>query len=65
LNEDLTASLPKLAPRTGFRGIDTRKHYFEAAVGEFLAAACNGGLATRDGFSRGPNPTSGPERQGQ
>jgi diketogulonate reductase-like aldo/keto reductase len=40
--EDRTASLTELALRSGFRAIDTanqRKHYFEAAVGQGLAAA--------------------------
>ena len=49
--EERTATLTELALRTGFRGIDTanqRKHYFEAAVGEGLAAAHRAGLTTRD-----------------
>jgi diketogulonate reductase-like aldo/keto reductase len=40
----------ELAIRSGFRGIDTanqRKHYFEAAVGQGLAAAYSAGLVTR------------------
>jgi diketogulonate reductase-like aldo/keto reductase len=40
--EDRTAALTELALRSGFRGIDTanqRKHYFEAGVGQGLAAA--------------------------
>jgi diketogulonate reductase-like aldo/keto reductase len=48
--EDRTASLVELALRTGFRGIDTanqRKHYFEAAVGEGLAAAYRAGMVKR------------------
>src|SRR5450631_2970532 len=48
--EDRTAALTELALRMGFRGIDTanqRKHYFEAAVGEGLAAAYRAGVATR------------------
>src|SRR5207302_6455793 len=48
--EDRTAALTELALRTGFRGIDTanqRKHYFEAAVGQGLAAAYSAGLVTR------------------
>jgi diketogulonate reductase-like aldo/keto reductase len=48
--EDRTASLTELALRTGFRGIDTanqRRHYFEAGVGEGLAAAYRAGLVTR------------------
>jgi diketogulonate reductase-like aldo/keto reductase len=51
--EERTASLTKLALQTGFRGIDTanqRKHYFEAAVGEGLAAACDAGMVTRAGI---------------
>lgn len=49
--EDRTAELVTLALDAGFRGIDTanqRKHYFEAAVGEALAAAFTRGLLTRD-----------------
>ena len=48
--EDRTASLTELALRSGFRGIDTanqRRHYFEAGVGEGLAAAYRGGVVTR------------------
>jgi diketogulonate reductase-like aldo/keto reductase len=48
--EDRTAALTELAIRSGFRGIDTanqRKHYFEAAVGEGLAAAYREGIVTR------------------
>lgn len=48
--EDRTASLTELALRTGFRAIDTanqRRHYFEAAVGEGLAAAYRAGIAKR------------------
>ena len=48
--EDRTAALTELAIQMGFRGIDTanqRKHYFEAAVGEGLAAAYRAGVATR------------------
>lgn len=40
--EDDTARLVRLALDAGFRAIDTanqRKHYFEAAVGEAIAAA--------------------------
>lgn len=49
--EDRTAALTELALRTGFRGIDTanqRRHYFEAGVGEGLAAAYRAGIVTRD-----------------
>jgi diketogulonate reductase-like aldo/keto reductase len=49
--EDLTAALTELALRAGFRGIDTanqRRHYFEAGVGEGLAAAYRAGVVTRD-----------------
>jgi diketogulonate reductase-like aldo/keto reductase len=45
-----TAGLVELALRAGFRGIDTanqRKHYFEAGVGEGLAAAYCAGVVTR------------------
>src|SRR5579864_4645440 len=48
--EDRTASLTELALRAGFRGIDTanqRRHYFEAGVGEGLAAADRAGVVTR------------------
>lgn len=48
--EDRTAALTERALCMGFRGIDTanqRKHYFEAAVGEGLAAAYRDGVATR------------------
>ena len=48
--EDRTAELTELAIRSGFRAIDTanqRKHYFEAAVGEALAAAYKAGIVTR------------------
>ena len=48
--EDRTASLVELALRAGFRGIDTanqRRHYFEAGVGEGLAAAYRAGALTR------------------
>src|SRR4029077_13691857 len=49
--EDRTAALTETAIRAGFRGIDTanqRKHYFEAGVGEGLAAADGGGIVTRN-----------------
>lgn len=42
--------LVEQALRAGFRGIDTanqRRHYFEAGVGEGLAAAYGAGIATR------------------
>jgi len=48
--EDRTAALTELAIRSGFRAIDTanqRRHYFEAAVGEGLAASYAAGLVTR------------------
>jgi len=48
--EDRSAVLTELAIRTGFRAIDTanqRKHYFEAGVGEGLAAAYRGGVVPR------------------
>lgn len=48
--EDRTASLTELALRAGFRGIDTanqRKHYFESAVGDGLAAAYRAGIVNR------------------
>src|SRR5882672_11107589 len=49
--EDRSAALTELALRQGFRAIDTanqRKHYFEAAVGQGLAAAYRAGIVTRD-----------------
>jgi diketogulonate reductase-like aldo/keto reductase len=48
--EERTAALTELALRRGFRGIDTanqRRHYFEAGVGEGLAAAYRAGVVTR------------------
>ncbi|MGH9512742.1 MAG: aldo/keto reductase family protein [Terriglobales bacterium] len=48
--ENLTADLTELALRMGFRGIDTanqRRHYFEAEVGEGLAAAYRAGIVER------------------
>jgi diketogulonate reductase-like aldo/keto reductase len=49
--EDRTAALTELALQVGFRGIDTanqRRHYFEAGVGEGLAAAYRAGVVTRE-----------------
>jgi diketogulonate reductase-like aldo/keto reductase len=48
--EERTASLTELALHSGFRGIDTanqRRHYFEAGVGEGMAAAYRAGVVTR------------------
>jgi diketogulonate reductase-like aldo/keto reductase len=48
--EDRTPALTELAVRMGFRGIDTanqRRHYFEAGVGQGLAAAYHAGIVTR------------------
>jgi len=48
--EDRTPALTELALQTGFRGIDTanqRRHYFEAGVGQGLAAAYRAGVVTR------------------
>jgi diketogulonate reductase-like aldo/keto reductase len=48
--EERTAGLVELAVRAGFRGIDTanqRRHYFEAGVGQGLAAAYRAGVVTR------------------
>jgi diketogulonate reductase-like aldo/keto reductase len=48
--EDRTPALTELALRMGFRGIDTanqRRHYFEAGVGQGLAAAYRAGVAAR------------------
>jgi diketogulonate reductase-like aldo/keto reductase len=49
--EDQTRRLTELALRQGFRGVDTanqRRHYHEAAVGQALADAVAGGLASRE-----------------
>ncbi len=48
--EERTAALVEMALRAGFRGIDTanqRRHYFEAGVGQGLAAAYRAGVVTR------------------
>ena len=48
--EDRTPALTELAVRMGFRGIDTanqRRHYFEAGVGQGLAAAYRAGVVGR------------------
>lgn len=48
--EDRTPALTELALRMGFRGIDTanqRRHYFEAGVGQGLAAAYRAGVVAR------------------
>jgi diketogulonate reductase-like aldo/keto reductase len=48
--EERTAELTELALRVGFCGIDTanqRRHYFEAGVGQALAAAYRAGVVTR------------------
>lgn len=48
--EERTAALTELALRSGFRAIDTanqRKHYFEAGVGQALAAAYRAGTVAR------------------
>ena len=48
--EERTAALTDMALRAGFRAIDTanqRKHYFEAGVGEALAAAYRAGIVSR------------------
>jgi diketogulonate reductase-like aldo/keto reductase len=48
--EERTSALTELALRAGFRAIDTanqRKHYFEAGVGQGLAAAYAAGVVTR------------------
>jgi diketogulonate reductase-like aldo/keto reductase len=49
--EDRTPALTELALRMGFRAIDTanqRRHYFEAGVGQGLAAAYRASVVTRD-----------------
>jgi diketogulonate reductase-like aldo/keto reductase len=48
--EERTPALTELAIRSGFRAIDTanqRRHYFEAGVGQALAAVYRGGVVTR------------------
>lgn len=48
--EERTEALTRLALDAGFRAIDTanqRKHYFEAAVGDAIAAAIADGVVTR------------------
>src|SRR3984957_8472182 len=48
--EERTPALVELALRMGFRGIDTankRRHYFEAGVGQGLAAVYRAGVVTR------------------
>lgn len=48
--EERTAGLTELALRIGFRAIDTanqRRHYFEAGVGQGLAAAYRAGVVMR------------------
>ena len=48
--EERTPALTELALRSGFRGIDTanqRRHYFEEAVGQGLAAAYVAGVVSR------------------
>ena len=48
--EDRTPALTEQALRAGFRGIDTanqRRHYYEAGVGQALAAAYRAGTVTR------------------
>jgi diketogulonate reductase-like aldo/keto reductase len=48
--EERTPVLTELALRMGFRGIDTanqRRHYFEAGVGQGLAAAYRAGIVAR------------------
>jgi diketogulonate reductase-like aldo/keto reductase len=49
--EERTPALTELAIRAGFRGIDTanqRRHYFEAGVGQGLAAAYRAGVVRRE-----------------
>src|SRR5262245_9117621 len=55
--EDRTPALTEEALRAGFRGIDTanqRRHYFEAGVGQALAAAYRDGIVTRAELLRQP-----------
>src|SRR3979411_2027831 len=49
--EDRTPALTELALRMGFRGSDTanqRRHYYEAGVGEGLAAVYREGIINRE-----------------
>jgi len=49
--EDRTPAFTELALRLGFRGVDTanqRRHYFEAGVGQGLAAAYRAGVVARE-----------------
>ena len=49
--ENRTQALTELAIRAGFRGIDTanqRRHYFEAGVGQALAAVYGAGVVRRE-----------------
>ncbi len=49
--EEQTKPLTELALRQGFRGIDTanqRRHYYEAGVGQAIAAAIRAGLVKRE-----------------
>jgi diketogulonate reductase-like aldo/keto reductase len=51
--EDATRQLVELALQQNFRGIDTanqRRHYYEAGVGEAIAASIASGLVTREGL---------------
>ena len=51
--EERTAELVRLALQAGFTGIDTanqRRHYFEAAVGDAVAAWIAAGHGTREGL---------------
>ncbi len=60
--EEQTQRLTELALRAGFRGIDTanqRRHYFEAAVGQAVAALAASGIVTLP-----PSPVVGGEGSG-
>ena len=65
--EDRTAELTELALRSGFRGIDTanqRRHYFEAGVGQGLAAAYRAGIVSReDLFLHQPRRVAGSQAE--
>ena len=59
--EGETQRLTELALRQGFRGIDTanqRRHYYEAAVGQAIAAAVGSGHVVRDKLFRQTKFTS-------
>ena len=63
--EERTAELTRMALVAGFRAIDTanqRRHYFEAAVGEAVAAAIGGGRSRARTCSCRPSSPSSTAR---